>query len=329
MKRVTLLLIVVATIVVLLFIGRLYVTENDFSPSNPLWNGMASLAYSGHVRPLYTLDGLSYSGNEDKLLIVSPSVNYTDAESAMILSFMNDGGQVIVMDDYGTSNSLLDKVGSSISLVQVPLCQEEEYYKRPSFPLVTGILPSGVTDNVTSAVFNHPVSLDVKEGAEIIVYTSGLGWLDLNDNCLIDGIEKFGSYPVAAEMIYGSGKLVVIGDPDIMINSMLDKGDNAILASNILGGGTVYLDSSHGQEISPLARVLYVLRHDFLAQSLFILVVLATGYLYIQRYQIIRLFRKPVTEGPEKIDVKASIVDYMRLKLPLKEKDLREIKKKL
>jgi len=281
MKKSTLLIGSVMVIVVILVLGKFYISEQDFNLDNPYWNGIMHI--SGDIRPLYNASDLPATVGDDTLLVIGPTRDYTPEEVSAISSFVRDGGTLVVMDDYGNSSSLLGAMGLPIALRQVPLCQDKDYYKRPSFPIIADIAPSGITRNITSLTFNHPVPLTVSGNATVIASASAMGWLDLNDDCIINRDEPVGDFPVMASVRYGYGEVYVIGDPDLLINSMQDLGDNRILIANIIKANAVYFDAAHGQAVTPLGRVVYVVRSSLPAQFLcalgvFLLVLLFYRY---------------------------------------------------
>jgi hypothetical protein len=277
MKKSTLLIAGVLAIILLLVFGKFYFSEQDFNLDNPYWNGLMHV--SGNIRPLYAISDLPATAGDGTLLVVEPTRDYTGEEASAISSFVSGGGTLLVLDDYGNSSSLLGALGLPIALRQVPLCQDKDYYKRPSFPIITDIKPSMITRNVTSLTFNHPVPLTVSGNATVIASTTPMGWLDLNDDCIINRDEPVGSFPVMASVKYGDGEVFVIGDPDLFINSMQDTGDNGVLIANVMGPGTVYFDAAHGQVVTPLGRAIYFVKNSLVAQLLCTLGALLLVYL--------------------------------------------------
>ncbi len=326
MKKITMLIIVIAVIILALVAGRFYLTQSDMGLSNPYWNGLYHM--SGETRPLYDTGELSGYGANTTLLVINPQTNYTASESGAVMSFLSRGGQVVVMDDYGNANSLLSGIGSPIMLNQVPLCQDVDFYLRPSLPVIKNITSSSMTANVSSLVCDHPVSLNLTSNATPLASTTNFGWLDYNDNGLLDKTEPSGIYTVAAEASYGKGMLVVFGDPDLLINSMQDKGDNAVLASNILASGTVYVDVGHGQSIPPLEQLYYLAKFNVLAQLACVLAILLLAGLYYLRNDLYRLVRKPEEKSEEPVDTKAAIIERLK-KTPLTKEQIEELKRKL
>jgi hypothetical protein len=278
MKKTALLVAFVCLIAVVVLAARFYFSDGDFNMTNPAWNGISNII---GARPLYGLSGLSGVSSADTLLIIGPAENYTYDESLQVSSFLRRGGSVVVMDDFGKANSMLRAIDSPISINPVPLCQYDNYYKNQTFPIISNIADTPYTKNVSTLVMNHPVALDVTGDAEIIASTSGYGWLDRNCNSMLDNGERAGTYPVAACSDYGNGELIVVSDPDLFINGMLDKGDNLVFMRGLLHGN-VWADVSHGHSVSPLGRIYYPLRYDPVVQlaalALIILSPLALAY---------------------------------------------------
>lgn len=265
MKKSTLLLVAVMLLVTAVVAARLYATDDDFGLTNPAWNGLSRMMGEAGARPIYSLSGLPDAAAGHTLLVVAPTAGYTPDEAALVAGFLDRGGVVVVLDDFGTADSLLSGIGSPVTIDPVPMCQYEGYHVNRSFPVVTGISPTPYTENVSTLVLNHPAVLDVSGSGEAIASTSRYAWLDGNDNARLDADEKLGSYPVAASCAMGAGTLVVVSDPDVLINGMLGMGDNAAFL-RALSRGSVLVDASHGSPVTPLGSAYYLLKYDLPAQ---------------------------------------------------------------
>jgi hypothetical protein len=277
------------------------------------------------TRPLYSFDQMSWDTGNSTLLIVGPTVNYTQVDAAYVRAFLEHGGHVVVMDDFGTANSLLQDIGAPIVVQHTALCQDLEYYKKPAFPIVRQVANSSLTVNVSELVFNHPAPLEVTEGAEVLARTTIMGWLDADGSGSINGNETFGSYPLIARASYGRGELFVVGDADLAINAMQDQGDDGVLMGNVLRSGMVYLDVAHGQQVPPLASLYYTIKYNIVAQIVFALLIFILGYAYVARRRILRP-REP--EQPP-ADGKGALIATMEARLPLSDREIAELKKKL
>jgi hypothetical protein len=330
MKRATLILAAAIIVVLILVAGKLLLSDLSFSPANPGWDGISAVAMANGVIPLYSFDQLQHAGMGDTLLVIGPSVKYTEEETRQTSDFLLSGGQAIVMDDYGTGGSLLESLGSPILLEHTPLCQDGDYYLSYSLPLARKVANDSILANVNVLAFNHPVALQTSENSTERVRTSSLGWMDYNDNGRFDGNETFDSYAVMASASYGKGKLVVAGDADLLINRMLEVGDNRVLLDNIKDSGTVYLDIGHGQQVPPLASLYYIIKYNAIAQIICAIIIFVIGMASIAWG---RARKKEAPEeagdGPGPLSSKRSLVAAMRERLPLTARDIQVLNKKL
>ncbi len=274
MKRSSLLIGLIALFVLALLAGKFFLSEADFSMANPSWNGVYGMARETAARPLYGTADLSSIDDNSTLLVISPARNYTANESLAVASFLYRGGRVVVADDFGQANSLLAAIGAPIEISRAPLCQYENYSVNQSFPVITDIAPTPYTSNVSRLVLNHPSALNVSGNATVLASSSRDAWLDFNNNYKLDREERMGTYPVAACYTYGDGQLIAISDPDIFINSMLDKGDNRALIQHLLRG-PVWMDVSHGRGVTPLGSAYYLIKYDIIAQAAALALILA------------------------------------------------------
>lgn len=324
MRKAPLLIVLVAVLILFLIVGRFYLSEADFSLQNPSWNGMSDLSPDSNVHPLYNTSDLSSLGYGDTLLVISPMSNYTADESTQVLSFLHRGGKVVVMDDFGSANSLLGGIGSPITIDRALLCQYDDFYVNQSFPIISNFSMSAYTTNVSRLVLNHPASLNVTGDAHVLATSTSQAWIDRDDNGRLDTNERMGVYPVIARASYDNGELLVVSDPDIYINSMIDKGDNGVFMSNILKGA-VWVDASHGRDITPVGALYYLARNDLITQLLVILLVFVVALLYVKRRDIIRQLSWRGDRGLK--DARAR--NNVPTELPGKEKDNKELKKSL
>jgi hypothetical protein len=324
MKAGTMVILGAALIALLLIAGMLFLSESSFSPANPFWDGSSSLM-AANTQLLYRFDRLPPGDSGSTLLIDGPSVNYTADDATRVRTFLEEGGRVVVLDDFGTADSLLHRIGSPIAILSIALCQDLNFYKDPSFPVVRGIGNSSLTVNVSELVFNHPVPLQVTDDAGVLARTTTMSWLDFDDNDIFNGKERFNSYPLVARAAYGAGELFVAGDADLVINAMQGIGDDGVLTNNILQSDTVYLDVGHGQQVPPLAWLYYTIKYNLMAQMLFLLFLLLAGCAYVAYG---RLFRRRVP-GEPRADSRGALIASMKARLPLSDREIEEIKKKL
>jgi hypothetical protein len=315
-----------AAVALLLAGGQLLLSSASFSLGNPQWDGLSSIALGSRAAPIADFGQLRQAAPGDTLLIIGPSARFTEEDSRDVSAFLLQGGRAMVTDDYGTADMLLAGLGSPVRLCPVPLCQDVDYYRSPALPLVRGIVSDDITRDVGVLAFNHPVPLNLSGDALPLAVTSARGWLDANDNSTLDGDETFGTYTLVARASYGKGELIVAGDADLLTNGLQKKGDNGVMLGNILESGTVYVDTGHGQQLPPLASLYFAIKRDLFVQALCVVAILACAaagaLLWRQRG------RKAGSEG-SRHDARRSLLAAMKEKLPLSERDIKVLNKKL
>ena len=323
MKRKTLLIGLVVIAVLLIGAARLYFSNTDFGLDNPYWNGIDYLSTGVNAHPLYDVSGLPVIAGNTTLLVAGPQTNFTAAESGSVLSFLNRGGTVVVMDDFGDANSLLSGIDAPVQVRQVPICDLKDFYMNYSFPIISTFSPSPYFVNVSSIVLNYPASLNVSGSATVLATTSDTAWLDYNDNSKLDGNEKLGTYPVMAINNYSyGGRLIVISDPDILINSMLDKGDNKVFIANLLAGN-VLVDVSHNGGVAPLDALYFDIKGQILVQLFLVAIVMACGLAFAWRRLILALMQKLIAKVRLN-NINKRLMAFAEARLPLRGKILKK-----
>ncbi|ELZ96978.1 hypothetical protein C440_04353 [Haloferax mucosum ATCC BAA-1512] len=202
--------------------------------------------------------------------VVSPESGYTDAEAARIESFVRDGGTLVVADDFRPhGNDLLSRLGASARINRTPLRDDRHQYKSGALPVATRTVSDPRTNNVSQLTLNHPATVTANESTAL-VRSSNFSYRDADGDGELDESEALRSYPVVTSESLGAGEVVVVSDPSVFINSMLDRPDNRAFVEALVGDHeTVLLDFSHATERPPLQVALGALRDSSALQLLF------------------------------------------------------------
>ena len=243
------LLILTSVIVVLLAVVIwFYPSSEDFRDENPFWNGLKTFTTHFDASPISSLDSLP-STPEGTTLVVIPQLKLTEPEMESLGNYLSSGGTLVILDDFGYGNDILNYLGLDIRFTQDPLLDPLFNYKNEWFPRITDFAPIPVTENVQSIVLNHATSLSNVPEADIIAQSSKFSYSDSNGNSTPDDEDLKGPLPVAAALDVDKGYLVLIADPSILINSMEEKDDNQIFIENILKikdpNPEILVDQSH------------------------------------------------------------------------------------
>jgi hypothetical protein len=220
------------------------------------------------------------------------------------------GGTVLVADDFGTGNSLLQRLGIGARFSGKPLADLYFYSREPSFPLITDFSPNPATGNLTMIVLNRPSYIELGNSSQVtrLASSSPFSFIDLSGENRPLANETIDSYPVMAGAKIGRGTLILISDPSMFVNEMIDLNDNMQLFRNLLGigHGSLFFDVGHLSR-APLTdwRIMLKGAMDAVRVFLFsseyhiyvqsVIVALALGLVF--SFELIRLRRSKRRKG--------------------------------
>jgi hypothetical protein len=223
--------------------------QDPYYSLNTDWNGSSRITT---FAPNVTIIS-EYATTEMKgpalLMIVGPAVEFSKQDALQIQRFIEGNGTLLLADDFGTGNGLLQSLNVSVRISGEPLADLAYYSKDPGFPIITDFSPNPLTANVTVLVLNHPSHLDLGNSSSVttLAFSSPFSFIDSRGTGTPSPNEKIEPYPVIAQVKIGRGLLIVVSDADLFTNEMLDIDGNMRLLSNALrfGGGTLFFDEAH------------------------------------------------------------------------------------
>ncbi|GCF12117.1 hypothetical protein Harman_00520 [Haloarcula mannanilytica] len=216
-------------------------------------------------------------------VVLSPAESYSSSEQARVAEFVQNGGTLIVAEDYRPhGNTLLAAVGADARFDGRAVYDNRNYYRNSSFPEATPAGDYPETAGVDTVVLNYGTTVSAGD-ATTLVNTSKYAYLDTNGNAELDNEEQLASRPVVTSESVGDGRVIAVGDPSIFVNAMLERGDNRRFVRNLLADhDAALLDYSHAGSVPPVAAaILAVQRSD--ALLLFCGVVLVGTLLVFDR----------------------------------------------
>ena len=158
------------------------------------------------------------------------------------------GGILILADDYGYGNKVLEGLGVSARFKGVPLLDPLFNYRTPAFPLATDLVPSPLTAGVSSVALNYATTLE-GEDLTVMARSSAFSYQDRDNDGTRTVDEPLGPFPVAGYTIVGKGRLILLADPSIFINTMFAVEDNRQFVRNLIDvAGTdprIFIDQAH------------------------------------------------------------------------------------
>lgn len=236
-------LMIVLVLVMLALLVWFYPSNSDFKSENPHWNGTIDFLEDIDAQVLYSYDLLPPEA-QDTTLIVIPYIELSPDDLKMVDDYVNSGGRLLLMDDFGFGNGILEYLGLNLRFTGAQVLDPLLDYKNRNFPKVIDFSDASTASEIDSLVFNHATSLSDTSTVDVVAWSSYFSFLDENQNGQWDEGEPKGHLPVIAEFSIGEGELFVISDPSILISSMLDMEDNRQFLENIIQG-QVFFDQAH------------------------------------------------------------------------------------
>lgn len=192
-----------------------YVGAGDYDIGSKGWNGLATYArlVDGLGLELEVVSTLEWSEiDADDILVLLFPQRRVDPQK--VAAFVHAGGHVVVADDFGEAGEAMSRLGLLRADVGTP--RASRYHEgRMWAPIADVLAAHPITTGVDEVVCNHPAVLTDVAGADTLVGFSG------GDAVVVAGQR-------------GTGRFVVITDPSILINRMLQFPGNLTLAVNTL-----------------------------------------------------------------------------------------------
>jgi len=293
-------------------------TSAEFSMFNTKWNGCSKfaklLAERGKVIPImYPYNSVKLSKLDGVLIVIGPDVDFSSLEAEEVKRFLENGGILFIADDFGTANSLLEKLGVKARFSTQPL-KDIFYSKRAEFPVVVRIKDPELAVDVEKITLNIPSAIVGGKGEVFSSKVSVVG-------------KNMRSYPIMAEIKYGKGRIIMLSDPSILINDMFEE--NRQFIENLveyLGAKTFYFDEVHHSDFNPYSvTTVYIHRELDREKAFQVFVAVAVLAIFIESGTagkiariIIRILPKReenIFEGlPDWVDIKIlkKIVDEIK-----------------
>ena len=241
-----LMILTIALAIILSIVVWFFPSNEDFQVENPFWNGTRDISLAIPASPLESLFDLPPSPQGSTLILI-PYLDFIPAELEELNSFVTQGGVIVLADDYGYGNQVLEYLGLKARFSGQTLLDPLFSYKNKWLPRISHLRASSVTNDTESLVFNHATCLIDVEAADVLAQSSSFSFLDLNGNQAWDKDEPTGPLPVISQHNLGNGQVILVADPSIFINSMEMIESNYTFIQNIAAITTAELliDQSH------------------------------------------------------------------------------------
>lgn len=258
-----------AVVVIVALVVAASTSTAAFGAFNPAWDGASGLqaeAEAVGTEPEVVTSTSAYGerpADDTVALVLAPSEPYGETDAEKVRQFVEGGGTLVVADDVdGPANELLASVGADARIDGTPLRDEHRNYRSAGLPVADGVGDDRRVADVDELTLNHGTAVE-PNGAEVLVNTSEFAYLDENRNEELDDDEELGPHPVATAEEVGQGEVVVLGDPSLTINVMLERPGNRAFVQALFGGHEyALLDYSHAERLPPLAATVLTIRRS-------------------------------------------------------------------
>ncbi|MFC1939778.1 DUF4350 domain-containing protein [Chloroflexota bacterium] len=218
-----------AVVAIVIFISLLciwfYPSVQDFMASNKMWNGIRDFGVASGANNIDTMGDLPTIPGKTTLIAIS-YLEYSDEDLLKMKRFVDDGGTLLLMDDYGYGNDVLTYLGTNIRFSNKPLLDPLFCYRNQWIPRITDFAPEVKESGINVILLNHATALTNLEETQVIAWSSEASFLDMDEDEAWSQEEPKGPFPVAGKMRYGKGELAIVSDPSIIISSMIGRDDN-------------------------------------------------------------------------------------------------------
>ncbi|MDJ1434307.1 DUF4350 domain-containing protein [Halostagnicola sp. A-GB9-2] len=302
-----------------------------FDPTNPSWDGTGEfdddIENNPEIERELVRDTTQYDDIEPDntvAFIVSPDEEYDDGDAERVRQFLERGGSVVILDNFGSSgNELLESVGAEARTNGQLVLDVESYNNGPAMPVATGVETHSRTDGVDELALNHATAVE-PGNATVLIETSNFAYLGTSPDDELEADSDLRSYPVATVESVEEGEVILVGDPSITINSMYEESDNsAFLAQQYTDREHVLMDISHTNELPPLTNALLTIRSMPVLQGLIGGSMIAAIALVLRREgtPLFTVGRLSQLSGPDEIDRSETLssesrVAYLRREHP-------------
>ena len=310
-----------------------------FDPFHSGWDGTSEfrqqLSDEQGMTVTYPTDTTHYDEVEADgtvAFVIAPDKSYDEADADRVRRFVEAGGTLVVLENFEPAgNQLLADVGATAS-VDGRLVRDELHHDRaPTMPVVTGVENHTATTGVEQLTLNYG-SVVEPGNATVLVRTSEFAYLLESEEAELEDDTELAAYPVATAEAVGDGTVVVVSDPSIVTNVMLERPDNAaFLAGLYAGTEQVLVDRSHTASPPPLTQAVLVFRGSSLLQVVVgMFGVVAVALLADRRLRPARHLSRalatgrgeqPASEHPPSALSDAERLAYLRQRYPEWEED--------
>jgi len=233
-------------------------------------SSFGKLLYSkGDIAPvLSTYDSMDLGEKKGTLIVVGPSLDFTEEEILELREFLENGNTLILADDFGTGNEILEGLGLKQRFARGELITPI-YSKNHTYPITSEIVEPALARNVERIVMHEPAVILNPQNA--LVYTANSSLFK----------NSYGAFAIVDMAEYGRGRVILVSDPDIFTNSLF--GENEEFIRNLLdyAGGPFFIDEAHHRDFNPYSSGTITIRRAVDKELIFYYILFVAAIAFI------------------------------------------------
>ena len=227
----------IGLLAVMVFVSA-HPNDRDSSILNRGWNGLSQAAVALDASALQSYDELA-DIVQPATLVVMPHLQLESSALIALDNFISGGGTLIVLDDFSYGNDLLDALEVGIRLNGALLVDPLYCHRNASMPRIE-LVPTGEGKDPAVVVLNQATWLEVDDDAEVFARSSYFSYGDIDGDGRHGDGELDGPLPVGAWASRGMGTVVVVSDSSLLLNSMVEVGDNLDSLAQFVTGEVLF-----------------------------------------------------------------------------------------
>jgi len=210
----------------------------DSSVLNQSWNGLSEASSALGASVLLDYDDLADVPLPATLVLI-PRLPPGDSALVALDRFTRSGGTLVVLDDFGFGNEVLAHLAVEVRFHGGTLMDPLYCYRHASMPRVAFSYADPAQEPGVM-VLNHPTWLEVGGGVDIWARSSYFSYGDGDSDGSRGSGEPSGPLPVGATATRGAGRVVVVSDSSLLLNSVVGLGDNVDAVARYVRGEVLF-----------------------------------------------------------------------------------------
>lgn len=229
----------ISALATLALLFALYEPREDFYYGNADWSGYSRIRseLEALVLDLEVEKNRIVEGAGNYALLVVPEERPSRAYLEFLKRFVAGGGLLIVADDHGYGNEILEYLGVDARFRHDGLLVDPVFFWR--IPL----LPKAFDESGAAIALNCASVVECGASCRALANSSRLAFFDLDLDAMWDVGEPEGPLPVVVECPLGAGRVLLVSDPDAFANISLEEGEGLELLRSSVGERRLVLDS--------------------------------------------------------------------------------------